>query len=250
MSIVNRIAKVTAFLIGSFTLMTLSAHAQNYQYQNETRDALKRVYQTLNSEFGQTSTLHCGCNIKYIPKAQYTHWVPDLSSCGYQVRLNQKRANRIEVEHIMPAWDFGHQRKCWQEGGRKNCDNDELFKMMEADLHNVYPTVGEINADRRHFKFTDWGVPSPNYGSCEMVVDFKGQRAQPPKRARGQIARAYLYMAQKYDVKIPSEQLATYKDWDKSYDVTAFECRRNELIKQVQGNDNPFITKRCLSRHR
>lgn len=45
----------------------------------------------------------------------------DLASCGYQVRKQQNRAERIEWEHIVPAWVFGHQRQCWQQGGRKNC---------------------------------------------------------------------------------------------------------------------------------
>jgi endonuclease I len=40
-----------------------------------------------------------------------------------------QRAARIEWEHIVPAWQIGHQRQCWQEGGRKNCTrNDEVFK--------------------------------------------------------------------------------------------------------------------------
>ncbi len=40
-------------------------------------------------------------------------------SCGYKVRKNENRARRIEWEHVVPARQFGHQRQCWQDGGRK-----------------------------------------------------------------------------------------------------------------------------------
>lgn len=53
--------------------------------------------------------------------------VVDLASCGYQVRKQQNRAQRIEWEHIVPAWVFGHQRQCWQNGGRKIVCQQMLF---------------------------------------------------------------------------------------------------------------------------
>ena len=71
-------------------------------------------------------TLYCGCDFK----AKGKKLIPDLASCGYQVRKQAKRANRIEWEHVMPAWQFGHQRQCWQQGGRKNCKKDKQFKKM------------------------------------------------------------------------------------------------------------------------
>jgi len=30
---------------------------------------------------------------------------------------NLKRASRIEWEHIVPAWFFGHNLDCWKRGG-------------------------------------------------------------------------------------------------------------------------------------
>ncbi|EGH19336.1 endonuclease I, partial [Pseudomonas savastanoi pv. glycinea str. race 4] len=36
--------------------------------------------------------------------------------CGYVPRKSAKRASRIEWEHIVPAWQIGHLRQCWQNG--------------------------------------------------------------------------------------------------------------------------------------
>ena len=69
-------------------------------------------------------TFYCECPIIYSGKKM----TPDLEACGYQVRKQESRANRIEWEHIVPAWEFGHQRQCWQNGGRRNCEkNDPEF---------------------------------------------------------------------------------------------------------------------------
>ncbi len=63
--------------------------------------------------FDHPTSFYCGCDISW----QGKKGKPDLDSCGYQVRKQLKRASRIEWEHVMPAWNFGHQRQCWQDGG-------------------------------------------------------------------------------------------------------------------------------------
>lgn len=204
--------------------------------------AIKPIYYELNQILGETKTIYCGCPIKYDNKK---NWSINSANCGYKVRKNKQRANRIEVEHVMAAWEFGHQMKCWQNGGRDNCGKDKQFKKMEGDLHNLYPSIGEVNGDRGNFQFSDWGAKPGMYGKCEMVVDFSLDLAQPPKASRGQIARAYLYMSQKYGIKLSNQQRRLYEAWDRQYAPDQFECLRNELIAQKQGNDNPFITAKC-----
>lgn len=104
------------------------ASAPTSFYQAKT--AALKIYQDHPVSF------YCGCNISW----QGKKGTPDLASCGYQVRKQQKRASRIEWEHVVPAWQFGHQLQCWQKGGRKECTrHDATFKRMEADLHNLTP---------------------------------------------------------------------------------------------------------------
>ncbi len=187
-------------------------------------------------------SFYCGCDIRLNGK----RWEVDFSSCGYQVRKQISRAERIEWEHLVPAWEFGHQLQCWQQGGRKNCaKNDSLFARMESDLHNLVPAIGEVNGDRSNFRFSQWNSKSGQYGQCDMTIDFKARRAQPPAHTRGAIARSYLYMKQEYGLKIASAQLKLFEAWDKSYPVDTIECQRDALIAETQGNHNPYVARSC-----
>lgn len=119
-------------------------------------------------------TFYCGCKINW----QGKKGVVDLQSCGYQVRKNENRASRVEWEHVVPAWQFGHQRQCWQDGGRKNCAKDPVYRKMESDMHNLQPSVGEVNGDRGNFMYSQWNGGEGQYGQCAMKVDFKEKVAE------------------------------------------------------------------------
>lgn len=208
----------------------------------QAKRVLNLVYRDLDKKTEGTKTVYCGCDIVFDSSGR---WSPDLESCGYKVRKQKERASRIEVEHIMPAWEFGNQMKCWQEGGRKNCGRDKTFMMMEGDVHNLYPAVGEVNGDRSNFQFTDQNLKTGMYGKCEMVIDFKGRTAQPPAAARGIIARAYLYMADRYKIRLSAAQRRLYEAWNRMNPPDEFECLRNELLSEKAGHDNPFVTEKC-----
>ncbi|MBO5950076.1 MAG: endonuclease [Fibrobacteraceae bacterium] len=189
--------------------------------------------------------LYCGC--PYSGKQNI-----DTVPCGFRPRENPrrksyKRARRIEWEHIVTAHNMGHFRPCWRDGGRKNCSyNDPTFEMMEGDLHNLYPAIGEINGDRSNFMYSQWtNSPEPMYGSCETVVDFKLKKVQPRKEIQGLIARVHFYMENQYAIKLSNQDRKLFEAWDKMYPVTKEECERDRRIEKKQGNRNPFVEKAC-----
>ncbi|MBV4414371.1 deoxyribonuclease I [Enterobacteriaceae bacterium YMB-R22] len=186
-------------------------------------------------------SFYCGCKINWRGKKG----IPDLASCGYQVRKNAHRAGRIEWEHVVPAWTFGHQLRCWQNGGRKACKKDARFRKMEADLHNLQPAIGEINGDRNNFMFSQWNGAGGQYGNCAMKIDFKGKRAEPPAAARGAIARTWLYMRDTWQLKLSRQQTQLFHAWNRRYPVSAWECQRDRRIAQRQGNHNPYVQQAC-----
>lgn len=187
-------------------------------------------------------SFYCGCRITW----QGKKGLPDWSSCGYSVRKQVNRASRIEWEHVVPAWQFGHQLQCWQEGGRNNCRaHSAKFQMMEADLHNLVPAIGEVNGDRSNYNFTDWGGSPSQYGTCPMIVDFKQRKAQPPEASRGAIARAYLYMEGRYDFVLSSQQRRLLHAWHSIYPVSEWECERDRRIAGRIGWHNPLIVANC-----
>ncbi|MFB6421678.1 MAG: deoxyribonuclease I [Candidatus Malihini olakiniferum] len=186
-------------------------------------------------------TFYCGCHISWKGKKG----TPDLASCGYIMRRNSDRAQHIEWEHVVPAWQFGHQRQCWREGGRKNCNHDKSYREMETDLHNLQPTIHEVNSDRSNFDYSQWSGGEGQYGQCTMKIDFKKKLAEPPERARGTIARIYFYMRDRYNLRLSDQQTQLFIAWNKLYPVTAWECARDHNIAKHQGNHNPYVQQAC-----
>lgn len=228
-------------ILGLLVFTTSSLAAAPTSFAQAKRIAVK-LYQDHPVSF------YCGCEISW----QGQRGIPDLEGCGYEVRKQATRANRIEWEHVVPAWQFGHQLQCWQEGGRKHCArHDEQFRQMEADLHNLTPAIGEVNGDRSNFNFSQWnGIDGATYGRCEMQINFAQRKAMPPTRARGAIARTYLYMSQHYGFKLSKQQAQLMQVWDNQYPADEWECERNRRITTIQGHSNPFVDTQCSRRHR
>ena len=205
----------------------------------QAKKILPDVYQGLNQTF------YCGCAY------DGTTNKVDLNGCGYRIRKDPRRAGRVEWEHVVPAWAIGHQRQCWQNGGRSNCSkSDPVYAKAEGDLHNLTPAIGEINNDRSNYRFSVW-TRSPSatesmYGQCKMLVDFKGRKVQPPENVRGKIARITFYMVNEYDLALSPQERRLYCVWAKAYPVDRWEQIRNQRIAAVQGNTNPFISQPSL----
>ncbi|CRH35411.1 deoxyribonuclease I [Pantoea ananatis] len=225
----------TALLLASFNSQALNLN--NY-HQNNFQQA-KAYAAEINDD--APGSFYCGCKITWHGKKGE----PDLNSCGYQPRKNAHRAARIEWEHVMPAWEFGHQRQCWQNGGRKNCSKDADYRRIETDLHNLQPAIGEVNGDRGNYAYSQWKGTDKQYGQCSMQIDFKNKQAQPPERARGAIARTYFYMRDQYHLRLSRQQTQLFTAWNKLYPVSKWECERDQRIARVQGNHNPYVLEAC-----
>ncbi|MEZ9708703.1 endonuclease [Vibrio breoganii] len=195
-------------------------------------------------------TLYCGAAFNmnkevYLPKG--------FTSTKYKNRLK-----KWEAEHITSAESFGRNFLEWREGhptcvdseGRsfkgRSCarKTNTQYRLMEADLYNLYPAIGAVNGLRRNYNFTMIPNSDSNFGSCDMRI--QNQKAQPPERARGYISRAYLYMEQVYaDYTMSSSQKQLMQAWDKQYPITSKECEIGNRIKSVQKSSNPIIETRC-----
>lgn len=184
--------------------------------------------------------LYCGCKWTWVGKSGGR---VDLKSCGYQTRKLQTRAERTEWEHIVPAWTFGHQRQCWQNGGREHCvDTDPTFRAMEADLFNLYPSVGEVNGDRSNFNYGMVSGVAPQYGQCTTKVDFQQKAAEPRDEVKGLVARTTFYMFDRYQLSMSRQQQQLLMAWDKQHPVSAWEKERDQRIARIMGHSNPFVS--------
>ena len=169
-------------------------------------------------------------NNNYIPRKPY-----------FKSGKENYRTKNVEWEHIMPVENFGKHLPCWKEGGRKACKNDESFNEMESDMHNLVPTIGELNADRANYRFAADKPKVGQYGKCEFEVDFESKRAYVRDEIKGDIARIYFYMSDKYNVNLSSQELKMFEVWNKLDPVDEWEKIKNQRVYKLQGNRNKYI---------
>jgi deoxyribonuclease-1 len=238
-------------LLLSLFLSVASFSAGNEHIKNFSQ--AKKLARELHLE--HPFTIYCGC--------RYEGKRIDLASCGYRVHKDAERAARLEWEHVVPAENFGRAFKEWREGApqcvkksgkrlgnRKCAETNPEFARMEGDLYNLWPEVGELNGLRNNFSMEALGGPEKNpggitFGGCRAVVS--GRKFEPMDRAKGAVARTYLYMDLSYPGKgIVSDRLRKlFEAWDRQFPPDAWECRRAEKIRAIQGNENTFVTARC-----
>lgn len=234
------LSPLTILVISALTTNTVNAEAISF---SKAKKKLIGYYATLPQQ--ERRSFYCGCALTpYTPEGaskSKRKLLPNWQSCGFQPRKNAKRAGRVEWEHIMPAHHFGQHLACWRNGGRKACRKDPLFKKMEGDMHNLVPAIGEVNGDRSNYKFGIIAGENRVYGRCDAEVNFKQKRFEPTPNSRGDIARAYFYMADKYQVRLSPQQQQLLIAWNNQDPVSPAEIAKNRWIKSVQGNANPFI---------
>lgn len=191
-------------------------------------------------------TLYCNCAYDRYKKV-------DLKSCGMLAAKRFKRAQRIEWEHMMPAENFGRHFKCWREKlcrtksgkayrGRKCCERiDPAFRQAEAELYNLWPAVGLVNQARSNYRFSP--LPSKKgFFGCAIEMDTKLRKVDPPARSKGIVARANLFMADKYKVRLSDSQRKLFNAWNKQYPPNAWEKKWAASVAKIEGYKNPFVT--------
>ncbi len=199
--------------------------------------------------FDHRQTLYCGC--QYDPDRNVA-----LDTCGLQDLAGNKRAARIEAEHVFPAAQFGNFRLCWREpksfpecnkangksmSGRECCQRvDPVFVAAHNDLQNLFPEDGYMNGQRSDY---NWGMTTggTTYGSCDMRFDGSIRRVQPPAAIRGEIARTMFYMSDTYGFRLSRQDRQLYGAWNNQDPPDDWEIERNRRIKAIQGVGNGYV---------
>ena len=229
---------IKSALILTFLLPISVVAGDAMSFSKSKRILAKEIYKDHQVSF------YCGCDYSLKEKSSDSkkkRLTPDWSSCGYKPRKQPKRASRIEWEHVMPAHHFGKHLQCWKDGGRKACRKDPLFKKMESDMHNLVPAVGEVNGDRSNYKYGIISGENRAYGQCDVEVNFKARVAEPTADIRGNNARTYLYMSDRYGTRLSKQQRQLMLAWSKQDPVDAWERKKNLRVLKTQGNGNAFI---------
>ena len=83
---------------------------------------------------------------------------------------------------------------------------------MEADRHNLFPVIGEFNANRSNYPFGEIPGESRKYGMCD--IEIKRKITEPTKNIRRDIARAYFYMSYQYKVPLMGKKEEMLRMWN------------------------------------
>lgn len=171
-------------------------------------------------------------------------WGTVYASGGETLYCGEKFGSRhggdINIEHIFPmSWVT----KSLQCGEREECrNNSDRFNQIEADMHNLYPALADINYARSSMAFAILDGEDHYQPGCDFEIDKRRYLAEPRSAARGEIARAMLYMANTYpELKLYRRQRELLEQWHRQDPPSDEERRRNRLIMQVQGTGNSLI---------
>ena len=214
-------------------------------FNKSKKTLLKQVYHDQHKTFY--------CDSEFNQNKQVFH------TSGYIPIKDNKRANRLEWEHVVPAHAFGQSFKEWREGdpkcvsskgksfkGRKCAEKlNYQYRYMQADMHNLVPAIGEVNGLRSNYSFAMIPREEKRFGSCDMEIS--NHKAEPPEDVRGDIARTYFYMNDAYPNRgiISKKNGKLFKAWDKKDPVDDWECEREKRIHKIQGNGNIFVNSNC-----
>ncbi|RUR17671.1 deoxyribonuclease [Legionella sp. km535] len=189
-------------------------------------------------------TIYCGC--------EFHGKKIDLASCGMNEAQKNKRAHRVEWEHIMPAHQFGQHLECWRKPlcerngkpykGRACCKKiSSQFRHMESELYNLWPAVGLVNGARSNYRISALASASDFYG-CAIKLDKKEKKMEPSENSKGLVARAHLFFSERYNVRLSPAQKNLFLAWNKLHPPTAWEYQWAAQVALIEGYENEYIT--------
>lgn len=157
--------------------------------------------------------------------------------CGRKFRPEQDR--RFNIEHVYPMSWVMREEGCYK---RERCRrSSQRFNRIEADMHNLYPALKELNQARGAMAYGGVAGEARRFGSCDFEIDERTRRVEPPPFSRGNIARALFYMHERYDLPLFRRQAELMKQWNRLDPPDEAERLRNDRIEKLQGNRNRFI---------
>jgi len=158
-----------------------------------------------------------------------------------RAKISKFRQGDINIEHVFPMAWVKNSLGC---GTRDECRaKSALFNEIEADLHNLYPSLSKLNYKRQAYRFGLIQGEKRHFGpNCDFEVDKYRRVAEPMPAARGEVARAMFYMEHEYEeLRLYKKQAEILLKWHKNDPPSKEEKWRNDKIENIQGNRNIFI---------
>lgn len=168
--------------------------------------------------------------------------------------------------------------QCGNYSGEGSCYNrehsfpkswfDDQYPMY-TDIHHLFATDGYVNGKRSNYPYGIVGTSTfvsdngSKVGAASSDLGYSGTVFEPIDEFKGDFARAYFYMATRYEDIISTWEvnsdsaaavldsssdyvfeewvITMLKSWNEIDPVSQKELDRNEAAYEFQGNRNPFI---------
>lgn len=137
--------------------------------------------------------------------------------------------------YIYPLADIRNALSC---GTTRQCEQDNRYRQIASDLHNMIPVRNRVELRRRNARYEELGavIEADECGIRESSVLF-----EPPPRVKGDVARSMGYMVGTYGLPwLGSAQV--FQGWNRSDPPDDRELSRHKRVAEIQGNENLYIT--------
>lgn len=209
------------FSLGLTTHTSIASSLKRRIHQEIKRDHVAISYQEVKKLLFSTVE-----NINGIVCSVYTEGQCQARHHKDYERQLKKRPKRfkINIEHTWPQ----------SKGAKKLPAN--------SDMHHLFITSKESNSKRANLPFCNVDYPFWEFGGSAKGIDINSQDCFEPRDIhKGNVARAMFYFSVRYMMPIDSDQESVLRIWNNEDPVDQREIERNNIIKSIQGNSNPFI---------
>ncbi len=136
--------------------------------------------------------------------------------------------------YIYPLADIRSALRC---GTSRECKQDNRYRQIASDLHNMIPVNNRTEMKRRNVRYENLGntIREDDCGMRESAGFF-----EPPERVKGDVARTLAYMVDTYGLPWLGST-AVFKGWNRLDPPDDTELSRHQRIAEIQGNENPFV---------
>lgn len=135
------------------------------------------------------------------------------------------------------VYPLSHVRNALRCGTPRQCEQDDRYRQIASDLHNIVPVQSRIEMRRRNAKYEQLAATAP-LGDCGIREST--QFIEPPQRVKGDVARTVAYMVSTYDLPWVGTA-SVFLNWNEIDPPDDSELTRHNRIVDIQGNANPFV---------
>ncbi|MEE3119007.1 endonuclease [Marinobacter sp.] len=137
--------------------------------------------------------------------------------------------------YVYPLADIRSALDC---GTSRQCEQDNRYRQIASDLHNMVPVKTRTEMQRRNVRYENLGetIKTDDCGIRESAGFF-----EPPAAVKGDVARTVAYMVDTYGLPWLGAT-PVFQGWSAMDPPDDTELTRHRRVAEIQGNENPFVT--------